>query len=118
MIMGQIGLVAKQVNAIKADKRRPFLPFMKALKIHPSNFTWQLWRGGTLLDLGVPSNIAKFIIEKKAVLQKYVIGYCNGTSLPCRPKNNTYAVMFQKGCLQFWTHLTIEEFNRVIGKLK
>lgn len=86
-------------------------------KIHPSNFTWLLWRGGTLQDLGVSLNRAVFIIEKRAVLRKYAIGYCTGYSLPCRPKNSSFAVMFQKGNLQFWTHTTVEEFNKVFKKI-
>jgi hypothetical protein len=82
-------------------------------KIHPSNFTWSLWRGGTLRDLGISSNRTVFIIQKKAALKKYAIGYCAGQSLLCRPKNNSFAVMFQKGNLQFWTHTTVEEFNKI-----
>jgi len=84
-------------------------------RIHPSNFTWQLWRGGTLLDLGVFVNVKEFIVAKDVVLRKYAIGYCDGWSLFCRPKNDCYAVMFQKGSSQFWTHLSIEEFEQVFG---
>lgn len=85
-------------------------------RIHPSNFTWELWRGGTLLDLGVLLNIEEFIIKKKDILRKYAIGYCNSRSLPCHPKNNSYAVMFQKGCsIKFWTHLTVSEFNQIFN---
>ena len=85
-------------------------------KINPGNFTWQLWRGGTLLDLGVKVNIKEFIIVKKNLLRKYGIGYCDGCSLSCRPKNGYYAVMFQRGSLQFWTHLTEVEFEKVFGE--
>jgi hypothetical protein len=65
-------------------------------KINPCNFTWQLWRGGTLYDLGVKRYRKEFIIEKTASLRKYAIRYCKGVSLICRPKRDYYAVMFQK----------------------
>jgi len=65
------------------------------------------------LDLGVGVNVKEFILAKKVVLKKYAIGYCNARSLLCRPKNNSYAVMFQKGSLQFWTHLMPEEFKQI-----
>ena len=85
-------------------------------RINPSNFTWQLWRGGTLLDLGVFVNVKEFILAKDAVLRKYAIGYCRGCALLCRPKNDCYGVMFQKEGLQFWTHLSIEEFEQIFGE--
>ena len=80
-------------------------------KINPTTFTWTLWRGGTLYDLGVLRYRTPFILEKRAVLKKYAIGYCDGVSLSCRPKKGNFAVMFQKGDVLFWTHLTAYEFS-------
>jgi len=80
-------------------------------RIHPSNFTWQLWCGGTLLDLGVLHNREEFILAKKNTLRKYAIGYCKAESLACRPKKDCFAVMFQKNSIIFWTHLSSEEME-------
>jgi len=82
-------------------------------KIHPSNFTGSIWRGGTMCDLGVKKYRKSFIVEKKKALRKYAIGYCKSESLFFRPKKDNYAVMFQKGVVLFWTHLTAEEFKLI-----
>jgi len=79
-------------------------------KINSSLFTWNLWRSGTLLDLGILKNRSEFILEKKNVLRKYAIGYCEAEKLICRPKINCIAVMFQKDDVIFWTHLYKNEF--------
>ena len=85
-------------------------------RINPNNFTWQIWRGGTLKDVGVTCNRATFIVEKKVALKKYALGYCNAQSLVCRPKSSSMAVMFQNESSLFWTHITIEEFNKVFRR--
>ena len=87
----------------------------KVEKINSGYFDWQLWRGGCLFDLGVIENKEDCIIANKCLLREYAVGYCNGESVPCRPKVNTYAVMFQKDDLLFWTHMTINEFERVFA---
>lgn len=85
------------------------------LKIHPDNFTWQLWRAGTLFDLGVLHYRYEFIVAKRIILRKFAIGYCRGASLLCRPKIDCYGVMFQRDNICFWTHLTTKELNYVFG---
>lgn len=84
-------------------------------KIHPSNFTWLLWRNGTLLDLGVQTHRYNDIVNNSKLLNQYTIGYCNAGELLCRPKPGQYAVMFQKDNHKFWTHLTAEEFSKIKG---
>lgn len=88
-------------------------------KIHPSNFTWDLWRAGTLLELGVQTNRYHEIVGNRKLLKKYAIGYCKASKLSLRPKSGQYAVMFQKDddgfVLIFWTHLTAAEFKKVKG---
>jgi len=85
-------------------------------KIHPSNFTWEIWRGGTLLDLGIRVNQERFIVTNKGLLKRFALGFSNGESIPCRPKERTFAVIFQKGDILFWTHLTEKEFEKVFKK--
>ena len=66
---------------------------------------------GTLFDLGVVKYRYEFIVAKRFALRKFAIGYCKGESLLCRPKSDNYGVMFQKGNVCFWTHLTAKEFG-------
>lgn len=80
-------------------------------KIHPSNFTWQLWKSGSLYDLGIKKYRTEFIVERRKELRKYAIGYCKAESLVCRPKSGCAAVMFQKDEILFWTHLLDIEFE-------
>jgi len=39
------------------------------------------------------------------------VGWCPGGSALTRPKPNAVAVMFEKGDIRFWTHISIEEFD-------
>ena len=82
-------------------------------KIDPSLFTWQEWRAGHLLDLGVLCNREKFILENRCVLVKHAIGYCDAENLVCRPKINHKAVMYFNSGICFWSHLTNYEFNNL-----
>jgi hypothetical protein len=82
-----------------------------------SLFDWLTWRSGTPLDLGIARCRYDYIIRKKETIKKYAIGYCNGESSICRPKNNHKAVMFYKDDTHFWFHLTDKEFEEVfIGR--
>ena len=86
---------------------------MPLVRIDPSNFTWTLWRAGSLYDLGIEKYRYAFILEKKTIIKKYAIGYCDAENLLCRPKKNCSAVMFQKNSNLFWTHLTNKEFTEI-----
>ena len=66
-----------------------------------------------MLDLGVLRNRTVWIVERKRVLRKYAIGYCDARQLMCRPKHNHYAVMYFKDGIEFWSHLRVREFEKV-----
>lgn len=81
-------------------------------KLDSSLFTWGRWRGGTLADLGAYS---RAIRASRRVLRQHVVGYAEGSSVPCRPKPGTKAVMFSTARGLFWTHLLNDEFAEVFG---
>ena len=78
--------------------------------LHGTTFDFLSWQGGTLIRLGL-KNREEIILNNKEIILKYAIGYCEGDKLQCRPKLNTYAVMFLKDNDFFWTHLTKKEFE-------
>jgi len=87
-------------------------------KLNSTLFGWQTWRGGTLYDLGIVCHRDHFIRNFKDILREYAVGYCRGESLACRPKLDTYAVMFCKGDLTFWTHFTSALFKEMFCDLE
>ena len=42
---------------------------------------------------------------------EYAVGYCSGASITVRPRNGTYAVMFEKDGERFWFHVAMWEFE-------
>lgn len=83
-------------------------------EMYPDSFCWQRWRAGSLHDLGIIYKESE-LIKSKNLIKKYAVGYCNGESLTCRPKEETVAVMFIYQDNKFWTHLTKREFSRIFG---
>jgi hypothetical protein len=82
-------------------------------KIDSSLFNFETWNAGCLLELGLATRFNEITSrEGIRLINQYAIGYCEGNKLPCRPKENTIAVMFYKDDY-FWTHLTVTEFNLV-----
>ncbi len=83
---------------------------------HEQTFDWLSWRSGNLLDLSL-NNREDIIVANKEKIRKYAIGWCDGENLPCRPKYKTIAVYFFKNN-EWWTHLTIKEFQICFPELK
>jgi hypothetical protein len=50
-------------------------------------------------------------MDNRAALRRYAVGWCPGDSVLARPKPNVVAVMFEKGDIRFWTHISIKEFD-------
>lgn len=89
-------------------------------KIDSSYFTWEIWRGGSIKELGLYSrSLSITSSEGKYLLRKYVLGYCDSESLICRPKYNQYALMCRhpETNENFWFHIWKSDFNEVF-KLK
>lgn len=82
-------------------------------KLQPELFDWLLWRNGSPSDIFKETQWYKNIYEKRDLIIKYAIGYCDGFRLLCRPKLNHKAVMFFIENRLFWFHLTDKEFKEV-----
>ena len=83
------------------------------------SFDWLSWRNGSLINtLRIPHR-TEIIILNKTIIRKYAIGYCKADNIPCRPKSNHIAVMFNTGeVYNWWTHLTKKEFELCFPELK
>jgi hypothetical protein len=83
------------------------------------SFDWLTWRNGSLISiLRIPHSECCIILNKE-IIRKYAIGYCNAKNIPCRPKCGYIAVMFNVNSIDnFWTHLTIKEFESCFPELK
>lgn len=83
------------------------------------SFDWLSWRNGSLVyTLKIPHRfeMIRFNVD---IIRKYAIGYCRADNIPCRPKRGCVAVMFNTGDFEnWWTHLTIKEFELCFPKLK
>ena len=80
-------------------------------KLDSTLFDWSTWRNGTIDELLRIPQRSYHLIKNKDILIRYAIGWAYGESLPCRPKANSIAVMFFVDGREFWTHLTIKEFD-------
>ena len=88
----------------------------RLLKINSSNFTWDKWAAGSVNDFGIPCRYEKLTSsESKSILNNYVIGWNYGENIPCRPKENHIAVMFEKDDNQFWFHVRNNEFIEIFA---
>lgn len=97
------------------EEKKGIISTISIRKIDSSLFDWQLWRAGNITDVfGIKCRTPDLLSRKKH-FKNYAIGYCLGESLKCRPKHNTYAVMFYVNGIEFWTHFLEEEFINIWG---
>lgn len=78
-------------------------------RIPAVQFTYELWRAGSLTELGIPHRewgIRKHLDQVK----RMAVGYTEANKLYVRPKFGCIAVMFHYQGKHFWTHLTNKEF--------
>lgn len=81
-------------------------------------FTFQLWRAGSLNELGIRHREGTIYVQRFRI-RKMAIGYTEGFRLLVRPKPKFVAVMFHDENLEhFWTHLTYKEFYICFPELK
>lgn len=79
-------------------------------RIPAVQFTYELWRAGSLLELGIKHR-EYFIRYYQNRIKELAVGYTEGYKLQIRPKDDYMAVMFFANDRHFWTHLTIKEFE-------
>lgn len=83
------------------------------------SFDWLTWRSGNILNIfQIPHRTCE-ICKNSDLIRRYAVGYCSAKNIPCRPKNGFIAVMFNTGEIyNWWTHLTIKEFEICFPELK
>lgn len=78
-------------------------------RIPAVQFTYDLWRSGSLSELGIRNREWSLKLHLNYI-KEMAVGYTEGEKLHVRAKNNTIAVMFFVNNKHFWTHLTTKEF--------
>lgn len=85
-------------------------------RLGAEHFDWQTWRAGSIADLGIHARYDSITSNRgKEILKSYVIGYCPGEVLWCRPKSNHTALLVFNNDRYSWFHITNREFNEVFG---
>lgn len=84
-------------------------------RISAAQFTWDIWRAGSISEFHIPCR-EECIIKASEILRKYAVGYCDGGQLLCRPKTGEMAVMFFYNNEHFWFHLRKKEFKEVFNE--
>jgi len=77
-------------------------------------FTYDLWRAGSLMELGIKHREWS-IKENRNLIKDMAVGFTEGERLHIRPKIGQIAVMFFVKNKHFWTHITRKEFEIVFG---
>lgn len=108
--MGILGRILKNINlsvGVKERKKKG-CDEMSAVcnyeELNPECFIYEEYEPDwwELLGTNQMSDIQKNIFS--GVLS-YVIGYCDAKRLSFRPRDNSYAVMFEKDGRKFWFHV-------------
>lgn len=82
--------------------------------IDNSAFTWNRWRNHSIADLAIACRFKQITSTRgRNILNNKALGWCNGTSLLCRPKEKHKAVMFWLNDMRFWFHMRSNEFVEV-----
>jgi len=80
-------------------------------RIPAVQFTYDLWRAGSLNELGIKHREWSISAQRNRI-RNMAIGFTEGYRLHVRCKPEYIAVMFHDTKLNnFWTHLTIKEFT-------
>ena len=78
-----------------------------------TNFTYDVWSAGSIHDFGIKHFRFDNLQEHKRKLLNGIVGYCFGEELPCRPKKNHIALMYEIGDRRFWFHIRNNEFVEI-----
>ena len=81
---------------------------MSLSRIPAVQFTFDLWRAGSLTELGIPTREWSIELNRNKI-RELAVGFTEGYRLNIRPKNDCIAIMFFAKD-HFRTHLTNKEF--------
>ncbi len=86
-------------------------------RIPAIQFTYDRWRAGSLLELGIKHR--EMCIKLNCnFIRDLAVGYTESEKLHVRYKKGYMAVMFFVNGKHFWTHMTINEFNYCFPEFK
>lgn len=86
-------------------------------RIPAIQFTYDIWRAGSLLELGIPHREVCIKLNRN-LIRSLAVGYTESEKLHIRFKRGYMAVMFFVDNEHFWTHITITEFNYCFPEFK
>jgi hypothetical protein len=86
-------------------------------RIPAVQFTYDIWRAGSLMELGIPHREWSITLNRH-LIRDMAVGFTEGFRLHVRPKPDYIAVMFFVKDRHFWTHLTKKEFTICFPELK
>lgn len=83
----------------------------KLEKLNSECFTYENYESNWYDLLDMDYMMAMDVINVMRKVNEYAVGYCDAVNLAVRPKENSYAVMFEKDGLRFWFHIEKWEFE-------
>ncbi len=86
----------------------------KLKKLNSECFTYNNYESNWWYLLDMDFMTAVDVKNVMRAVEKYAVGYCDSTYLSVRPKENSYAVMFEKDNLKFWFHIEKWEFEVIV----
>jgi len=84
-------------------------------KLPSDSFCWLRWLAGNPVEV-FGQSIRSDSLPKETIREK-AVGYCDGESLVCRPKENYKGVLFLNNGHFCWFHLKNEEFYRCFEQI-
>jgi hypothetical protein len=84
-------------------------------RLDSSHFDWLTWRRGNPADLFRVACRSAELYGHAARLRAAALGWCEGETVPCRPKCGSVAVMFQHEGELGWFHLLRAEFDEIFA---
>lgn len=79
-------------------------------KLNSSLFTFETWQAGSVHDFMIEHFRFDSLAQHKETLSRNLKGYCFAEELPCRPKTNEVALMYEYEDKTFWFHIRNSEF--------
>jgi len=86
-------------------------------RLDPGLFDWQTWRAGSPADVFEILCRTANLIAAAGALRACGVGWCEGSSTPCRPRSGNVAVMFFKDDRHFWFHLRDAEARAIFPEI-
>lgn len=80
-------------------------------KLNSECFTYENYESNWWGLLDMDFMTALDVINVMRAVREFGVGYCEADKIKIRPKNSSYAVMFEKDGERFWFHIQKWEFE-------